>query len=184
MLIALLTTLRGTAFLYQGQELGLPQADLPFAALRDPEGIAFWPDYKGRDGCRTPMPWSTALHGGFSVATPWLPVPDEHLPLSVATQEADATSLLRWVRGWLAWRRTVPALRDGDIQFRDVPAPLLCFTRGSGPNGVTIVVNLGDTAAALSWQGSPPVIAYDLGASWQANQLVIPPACGAVLAGA
>ena len=62
-LFALLTSLRGTAFVYQGEELGLPQADVPFEALRDPDGIAFWPAYKGRDGCRTPMPWTRGRGG-------------------------------------------------------------------------------------------------------------------------
>lgn len=58
-----------------GEEVGLPEAGLPFEALRDPYGIAFWPNFKGRDGCRTPMPWRDTPDGGFSTGTPWLPVP-------------------------------------------------------------------------------------------------------------
>ena len=56
-LIALLTSLRGSVCIYQGEELGLTEADIPFERLQDPYGIAFWPEFKGRDGCRTPMPW-------------------------------------------------------------------------------------------------------------------------------
>ncbi|MEO1093209.1 MAG: alpha-amylase family glycosyl hydrolase, partial [Pseudomonadota bacterium] len=67
MLVALLTSLRGTPCLYQGEELGLTEAIVPYDLLQDPYGIRFWPDFPGRDGCRTPMPWSdAALHAGFS----------------------------------------------------------------------------------------------------------------------
>ncbi len=67
-LIALLCSLRGSVCLYQGEELGLSEAGVPFESLRDPYGIAFWPNFKGRDGCRTPMPWNGAEHAGFSTA--------------------------------------------------------------------------------------------------------------------
>lgn len=181
MLIALLTTLRGTAFLYQGEELGLPQADLPFAALRDPEGIAFWPDYKGRDGCRTPMPWSSAPpHAGFTSATPWLPVPPEHLPLSAAAQETDPDSLLHWVRGFLAWRRTQPSLLDGGIVFVDVAEPLLCFSRGSGDARLTFLFNLGDRAAVLDAVGQV-LTGPDLGARIHGASAHLPPWSAACL---
>ncbi|MCH2547373.1 MAG: alpha-amylase family glycosyl hydrolase, partial [Alphaproteobacteria bacterium] len=72
LLVALLCTLRGSVCIYQGEELGLPEADVPYERLQDPYGITFWPEYKGRDGCRTPMPWQTkAAHGGFSEVEPW-----------------------------------------------------------------------------------------------------------------
>ncbi|MGF1641565.1 MAG: alpha-amylase family glycosyl hydrolase, partial [Rhodospirillales bacterium] len=106
LLIALLCSLRGTAFLFQGEELGLPQADVPFERLQDPEGRTFWPEHKGRDGCRTPIPWASATpHAGFSVAEPWLPVDPAHRPLAVDVQEGDPASTLRFTRGFLAWRR-------------------------------------------------------------------------------
>ena len=76
----LLMCLRGSACLYQGEELGLPEADIAFEDLQDPYGIEFWPEFKGRDGCRTPMVWqSDNQTGGFSTGKPWLPVPAEHL---------------------------------------------------------------------------------------------------------
>ena len=76
LMMALLLSLRGTAFIYQGDELGLPHADVSFERLRDPEAIAFWPSGIGRDGARTPMPWSsTANMAGFtSAADAWLPL--------------------------------------------------------------------------------------------------------------
>jgi len=184
LLIALLTTLRGTAFLYQGQELGLPQADLPFDALRDPEGITFWPDYKGRDGSRTPMPWTAeAPNAGFSSATPWLPIPPEHRPLCVAIQEADPESLLHWVRRFLAWRSTQPALLAGEIRFFDLPAPLLGFNRGEGAEGFTLIFNLGEADETLPWPGAKQTSAFDLGSTSDTTGLRLPVACAAVLRG-
>jgi len=88
---------------YQGEELGLTEAEIDFADLRDPWGIEFWPDFKGRDGCRTPMPWSSQLpNAGFSTAKPWLPVPREHLSLAVDKQEEDRIQFCR--RSGDLWR--------------------------------------------------------------------------------
>ena len=182
-MIALLTTLRGTAFLYQGQELGLTQADLPLEALRDPDGIAFWPAYKGRDGCRTPMPWtSSAPHGGFSTASPWLPMPAEHLTLNAAKQAADPDSVLSFTRRLLAWRRGHACLRTGGIRFLDLPEALLGFYRGEGANGLTLVFNLGASMEIFSADGRDA--AFDLGAMRFPQAWEIGPGCGLVLLGA
>ena len=84
---ALLMSLRGSVCLYQGEELGLGEAELTFEDLQDPYGIRFWPEFKGRDGCRTPMVWENgAQNGGFSSAKPWLPVPHDHLARAVDKQ--------------------------------------------------------------------------------------------------
>jgi hypothetical protein len=114
----LLLAFEGSVCLYQGEELGLPETDLLFEELTDPPGIRFWPDYKGRDGCRTPMPWTP--HGpacGFSEGKPWLPVKAPHRALTVADQEADPASTLAFVRAMIAWRRATPALRHGRSRF-------------------------------------------------------------------
>ena len=73
---AMLLSFPGSVCLYQGEELGQTETELEFAELTDPPGIRFWPDYKGRDGCRTPMVWEsgTNTQGGFTTGTPWLPV--------------------------------------------------------------------------------------------------------------
>ena len=132
-MIALLTCLRGTSFLYQGEELGLPHAEVPFEKLKDPEGITFWPRHKGRDGARTPMPWlAAAPFAGFSSAEPWLPIDPRHPPLAVDAQEADPGSVLAFTRGFLAWRKKHPALIRGEIRFLDAPEPVLAFIRGEG----------------------------------------------------
>lgn len=146
LLIALLCCLRGTIFLYQGEELGLPQGEVPFERLVDPEGIAFWPRHRGRDGARTPMPWvADGRNAGFCPESvePWLPVDARHRPLAVACQAAEATSVLAFTRRFLAWRKGHPALTRGSIRFLDVPAPLLAFERAAGAERLLCAFNLG-----------------------------------------
>ena len=82
----LLCALRGSIIIYQGEELGLPQVDVPFERLQDPEAIANWPQTLSRDGARTPMPWNSAApHLGFSTGEPWLPLGETHRALAIAT---------------------------------------------------------------------------------------------------
>mgnify|MGYP005751224987 CR=1 FL=1 len=150
---ALVCSLRGSACLYQGEELGLPEADIPYEAIQDPYGRAFWPTFKGRDGCRTPMPWDEGEHGGFSAATPWLPVPAAHRALSVARQETDPASPLNRFRAFLAWRKRQPALVAGSIRFIDLPEPLLGFVREGGGQRMLCVFNLGDGDVAATLPG-------------------------------
>jgi alpha-glucosidase len=151
-LVALVCALRGSVCLYQGEELGLPEADVPFESLQDPYGIAFWPNFKGRDGCRTPMPWLSPEAGGassgFSHAHPWLPVDARHAARSVAVQEADPESVLHATRAFLHWRRTQPALVLGDIRFLDAPEPVLAFVRERGGERLLVVFNLSHDAVA------------------------------------
>ncbi|MFN3945965.1 MAG: alpha-amylase family glycosyl hydrolase [Allosphingosinicella sp.] len=144
----LLMALRGNVFLYQGEELGLPQADVPFELLQDPEAIANWPNTHGRDGARTPIPWAAdAPHAGFSPARPWLPVDPEHVPLAVDRQEEDPDSTLNLTRRLVALRRREEALRCGIIRPLDLAAPLLAFERGDGPDRLLCLFNLGRAPA-------------------------------------
>jgi alpha-glucosidase len=148
LITAMLCCLRGTICLYQGEELGLTEADLAFEDLHDPYGIAFYPTFKGRDGCRTPMPWrSDASFGGFSSVKPWLPLPQDHLARAVDRQEDDPGSVLARTRRFLHWRREQPALRTGHIRFVDAPAPLLALVRAHARQELLCVFNLGAEAA-------------------------------------
>lgn len=132
--LLLLLSLRGTVFLYQGEELGLPQAEVPFERLRDPEAIENWPATLGRDGARTPMPWrAQAADAGFGADEPWLPVPQAHRALAVDRQTADPDSVLAFAGRAVRFRRGEAALTDGDIRFLDAPADALAFVRGTGP---------------------------------------------------
>lgn len=150
LLNALLLSLRGTACSYQGEELGLTEADLPHEALQDPYGIAFWPTFKGRDGCRTPMPWTPDGEGcGFSSGKPWLPVPPEHRALAVSAQERDPGSVLNGYRAFLRFRRAHPALRHGTIRFLESPPDTLCFLRELDGKTLLCAFNFGADAARI-----------------------------------
>ncbi len=146
LLNAMLCSLRGSVCVYQGEELGLGEAEVPFEALRDPYGIAFWPNFKGRDGCRTPMPWTGDTHGGFSAGEPWLPVPAAHLRASVTEQERGPDSVLNAFRDFLHWRKTQPALVHGSIRMLDTPEPVLAFVREHRDEEVLVAFNLSDAA--------------------------------------
>ncbi|HEY8327529.1 MAG TPA: alpha-glucosidase family protein [Rhodanobacter sp.] len=146
LLTAMVCSLRGSVCVYQGEELGLTEAKLPYEALQDPYGIAFWPQFKGRDGCRTPMPWNDAdAHAGFSRGMPWLPVPQEHRALAVSRQDAAPHSVLNGFRAFMRWRKSQPALRWGDIAFIDTAEPVLAFTRRRDGQTVLVVFNLAGT---------------------------------------
>ncbi len=128
--VLLMMCLRGSVCLYQGEELGLPEADIAFEDLQDPYGIEFWPEFKGRDGCRTPMVWdSQKNNGGFSESKPWLPVPEEHLPLSVNEQDKAGDSLLNYYRAVVGLRKQHPALAVGEQSDIAVSGNVVTFTR-------------------------------------------------------
>lgn len=145
--MALLISLRGNIFLYQGQELALTQDEIPFHLLKDPEAIANWPLTLSRDGVRTPMPWqSDAPHGGFTTGEPWLPLSEANIARAAATQEADPASPLNWTRAMLALRRGCDALRMGAMEDVHTHGMLLHFTRRFGDEHVHCAFNLGDHA--------------------------------------
>jgi alpha-glucosidase len=149
---ALLMSLRGSVCLYQGEELGLGEADLAFEDLQDPYGIRFWPEFKGRDGCRTPMVWDDSKpNGGFSTAKPWLPVAKDHLPLSVNRQQGNQQSLLEHYRRFLAFRRANPALAKGDIEFLAVEGDAIAFARREGNEQIVCAFNLGSKPAIINF---------------------------------
>ncbi|PYB73326.1 alpha-glucosidase [Rhizobium wuzhouense] len=140
---SVLATLRGSICLYQGEELGMPEAELAFEDLRDPYGIRFWPAFKGRDGCRTPMVWEKGKkQAGFSAGKPWLPVPAEHAALAVDAQEKDEASVLAHYRATLAFRKMHPALLDGEMHFLATNEDVLAFTRKKGDEQMLFVFNL------------------------------------------
>ncbi len=145
-------SLRGTVCLYQGEELGLPEAQLRFEDLQDPYGITMWPQFKGRDGCRTPMPWSAdAPHAGFtSGAKPWLPVAAPHTALAVDQQTGRAGSLLGYFTQLLHWRRQQPALLHGRMDLLPAHPQVLAFVREDGPQRMLCAFNFSDTAATLA----------------------------------
>lgn len=146
MLMALLCSLYGSIFIYEGEELGLPEAQIPFDRLHDPWGKFLYPVWQGRDGCRTPMPWrGNEKHAGFSKTEPWLPVPESHRSLAVDKQEKDPESTLHFCRRFLRWRKENPALMKGEIKFIETgDENVLCFTRSLDGNKILCLFNLSD----------------------------------------
>ncbi len=145
LMLALLFTLRGTVLMYQGEELGLPEVDLARHELRDPVGDLYYPAAKGRDGCRTPMPWDAeAPQLGFTTGTPWLPLGAAHKPLAVSRQDRDKDSTLNFARAFLKQRKASAALRLGSIEALDAPAPILSFARIHESERVVCTFNMSD----------------------------------------
>jgi alpha-glucosidase len=157
--IAILASLPGTICLYQGEELGQTETELAYDELADPPGLRFWPENKGRDGCRTPMVWDAAApNAGFSTAKPWLPVKPPQAVRAVDRQEAEPDSVLAAYRRTLALRRARPALRIGTVRFLDLPEPLLGFVRRHGGAATLCLFNLGRETQAVSLPGIAPGI--------------------------
>ena len=157
-MLALLFALRGTVLLYQGEELGLGDVDLDRRQLRDPVGDLYYPLFKGRDGCRTPMPWNGAApHLGFTTGAPWLPLGPAHAALAVDVQERDPASTLAFARTMLKARKDHADLRDADLALLDAPLPLLAFRRGK----ILCVFNLSRTA--MDWTMPAEAAALDFG---------------------
>lgn len=148
--LALLAALRGTIFIYQGEELGLPQSEVAFEDLQDPFGRAHWPLSRGRDGCRTPMPWeSAAPQAGFTRGTPWLPVDAAHRALAVDLQERDPASALALTRTLLALRGKHSALRLGSFEVEQADDALLVVRRRHQDDVLWLAFNLGPAARRL-----------------------------------
>nr|WP_314899244.1 alpha-glucosidase family protein [uncultured Deefgea sp.] len=181
LMMALQDSLRGSVCLYQGDELGLTEADIPFELLQDPYGITFWPEFKGRDGCRTPIPWQAGeTHAGFTTGQPWLPIPAEHALAAVDTQEKPRESVLNFSRRFLAWRRRNAVLITGEIQFLGAPEPILLFERSNGKEHVLVAFNLGDQTQTIPLpKGWNKVTAMDghglMGGAVDKKQIVLKP---------
>ncbi len=155
MKMLLLVCLRGNIFLYNGEELGLPQVDIPFERLQDPEAITNWPRTLSRDGARTPMPWTADGPSlGFSSGEPWLPVGAAHAALAVSTQENDAGSLLTLTRHLLAFRAGHDALIAGSMTIVTATENLLVFERTDDRSTLLCVFNFG--AEAIAWACPQP----------------------------
>lgn len=178
LLLAVLFSLRGTVLLYQGEELGLTEVDLARDQLRDPVGDLYYPVSKGRDGCRTPMPWDDdAINLGFSSGQPWLPTGTTHRALAVSLQERSQVSVLNFARAFLAARRASPALSRGSIEILASPEPVLAYLRTQAEERVLCVFNMSRADAAFedSRLGSPTALPIGSGGIREGTKLRLPP---------
>jgi alpha-glucosidase len=143
-----LLTLRGTPFLYAGEELGLEDAVVPPDRVVDPGG---------RDGCRAPIPWTAEAGHGWG-AEPWLPFPPEADVRSAESQRNDPSSILHLYRRLLAARKASPALRTGEQEVLASPEGVLAWRRRSPDGDVrTVLVNMGSAAEQLEAPGTVEV---------------------------
>jgi alpha-glucosidase len=150
-LFAALIALRGTIFIYQGDELGLPDGHVPFERLQDPYAINAYDGGPGRDGARTPMPWTSgAPMGGFTTADDaWLPMDPAHLLLAVERQNTDANSMLNFARGVIAVRKGSEALKTGAALPLTSPDSVLAFERVCEDECVYCYFELGGETAVI-----------------------------------
>ena len=149
--LAALFALRGTVFLYQGDELGLPQGQLRFEDLQDPFARAAYTGEAGRDGARMPFPWrgDKAMAGFTGAGQAWLPIDPAHRALAASTQEGDPQSVLAFTRALIALRKAEPALALGDAAPWPAPAQMLGVVRSLGETQRLFLVNLGEAEARI-----------------------------------
>lgn len=174
-LLMVMLSLPGTVTLYNGEELGLPQVeDLADEVRQDPAFLRQPPGstYKGRDGCRIPLPWSARQeHAGFSSVPPWLPMPSGWADHSVEQQEVDPASMLTFYRRILSLRRRTLRGR-GTVEFVEAGAGLLAFRVHHEQEVHRICVNLSDAPARIE-SGAPGEVlrAESISDAWKARML-------------
>lgn len=176
---AILLTLRGSICIYQGEELGLAETDVAYEDLTDPYGITFWPEFKGRDGCRTPMVWEAGkVQGGFTNGKPWLPLSADHLQLAADRQATDPGSTHSYYRALLAARSANEALRSGQIRFISAGSSngggVLAFKR-TAENGqqALCIFNLSDEERTISFPNALEIAPSNLSRRANAQDGVI-----------
>ncbi len=159
---AMLLTLRGTPYMYYGEEIGMRDIHLKRSELQDPVGIHYWPIPVGRDGCRSPMQWDSSEYAGFGKVKPWLKVHNNYTKRNVETQQQETASLLNFYKKLLAVRKATPALQKGMfIPVTFEPRSILAYMREYEGQTVLVVLNfihnkgrlfLGPNLRADGWQ--------------------------------
>jgi alpha-glucosidase len=176
--LALLMTLKGTVLLYQGEELGLPDGPIERNQIRDPVGELYFPYSKGRDPCRTPMPWVAGKPNlGFSYGEPWLPMAPAHKALAAAGQEQDKESALWFARRLIGLRKEHPVLALGEMRVLAATDQVLAFERTRGGDHIVCVFNLSKSEARISMPAMRSFAPLDVGlngASRMGDEIVLP----------
>lgn len=173
--IAMLMSFEGAIGIYQGEELGQEESVLTYDELTDPPGLRFWPEIKGRDGCRTPMVWNADQpFGGFSEVEPWLPVKQPQLARATDVSEADTTSVLHTYRDVISFRKSSQALTNGVTEFLETPEPILAFSRKAADQNLTCIFNLSPETANVQLT-APARLTGPVQADLQDNVLTLGP---------
>ena len=141
-MMAMLLTMRGTPFLYYGEEIGMRDISLKRSEIMDPPGKKYWPFNKGRDGCRSPMQWDDSENAGFSSVKPWLPVHPNYKERNVAEQQKDEDSIFNFTRELIALRKENKTLRSGEISLpTKIPREIMSYLRQSDDEKILILLN-------------------------------------------
>jgi alpha-glucosidase len=150
----MLLTLRGTPYIYYGDEIG--QRDIPVRRrkdIQDPIGKHYFPFMVGRDGCRAPMQWDASPNAGFAKANvkPWLPVHKDHLERNVETQLANPNSLLNQYKTLIKLRKDNPALNAGNLSLFDLnTSDILAFTRTTPEQTTFVCLNFSNKSHQIN----------------------------------
>jgi len=143
----MLLTLRGTPFLYYGEEIGMEDTYIPHDKIMDPWGKSLWPK-PGRDPSRTPMQWDSSKYAGFSNVEPWLPVNENKSKTNVDEEMKDPDSILNFYKKLIHERKTHEPLRSGTMQFLNIDDDILAYKRESN-YAMTVILNFSDKIKVL-----------------------------------
>jgi alpha-glucosidase len=146
--------LRGTPFLYYGEEVGMVDVPIPPDEIVDPPARRASPEFPwwNRDQCRTPMAWTGELGAGFTTGRPWIRIGPEAAHRNVDAQAADPDSVLACYRRLLAARRSLAALRTGSLRrLAADERDLLAWQRGTGPDAAVVVINFAGEERCVRW---------------------------------
>jgi alpha-glucosidase len=184
---SLYLTLRGTAVMYYGEEIGMENDDPKRPEdVKDSYGKLGWPKEKGRDGERTPMQWTDAANAGFSTVTPWLPVDDRYKTYNVETEKKDPQSILNYYHRLLELRHSNKALLDGKyVALNESDPNVLAFVRSYKGQKVLVVLNMSGTSQKvrldlaakgfLATKGKTLLASFPAPVKWNVNELSIEP---------
>lgn len=151
LLATMLLTLRGSPFIYYGEEIGMVTTDpKTVEEVRDPVGRRYWPLRKGRDGERTPMQWDAGASAGFTTGTPWLPVPPSASTRHVVSQADDSSSLFNFYRKMISLRRQSRALLDGDYAAVGTDPHVYAYLRRAPGQTMLVALNMSNESRTLT----------------------------------
>jgi alpha-glucosidase len=159
--LAMLLTMRGTPFLYYGEEIGMRDISLRRNEIMDPPGKRYWPIYKGRDGCRAPMQWDASANAGFSTARPWLPAHPDYSRRNVDVQRSDPGSIFNFVRRLIALRKENSVLRNGAfVPLTNQPVGVLAYLRQDENQTIGVLLNFSARSVSVSLPRVPWRLLY------------------------
>jgi alpha-glucosidase len=141
----LLLTLRGTPFIYYGEEIGMSETNIPYDKIVDPQGRNLWPENVGRDGCRTPMQWDENPYGSFSSVEPWLPLNGNYTTVNADNEKKDPDSMYHYYKRLIDARKQSDALKYGRLEFVETPKEdILMYYRVFEEDEILVILNFGN----------------------------------------